>query len=54
MTVPYFVSKFESVRGEFKELTNINYPSGAIGQNKIRDILRNSLTSAEKEIIGIK
>lgn len=44
----YFVDRFERVRNDFKDFTNENYPSGAIGQNEIRDTLRLSLTEYEK------
>jgi len=50
----FFRKRIDCIKNQFEPLTNEFYPSGAIGQNKIRDILRNSLTSAEKEIIGIK
>jgi DGQHR domain-containing protein len=39
----YYVKKFRTVAGEFKDFTNENYPSGAIGQNLIKDTLRNAL-----------
>ncbi len=39
----YFLKLFEKVKVDFAEFTNENYSSGAIGQNKIRDILRKSL-----------
>ncbi len=50
----YFLSYLHRTKSELKTLTNTEYPSGAIGQNKIRDILRSGLTSEEKTILGIK
>ncbi len=39
MTISFFKSKFEAVKNEFKEFTNENYPSGAIGQRDIKTVL---------------
>ena len=50
----YFMEYLHKVKKDFQEFTSENYPSGAIGQNKIRDILRKSLTAQEKELAGIK
>lgn len=49
-----FIKLIGIIKGNFSELTNDNYPSGAIGQNKIRDILRSGFTPEEKAILGIK
>lgn len=49
-----FFSKYIGLaRKDFKPFTNINYPSGATGQNKIRNILRSTLTDDEKNIANI-
>lgn len=42
----FFVSQFEKVKTDFdnKDFLNENYPAGAVGQNRIRDILRKTLT----------
>jgi len=54
LTKEYFIQIIQPAKANFLDFTNVNYPSGAIGQNKIRDILRQSLVESEKEIIGIK
>lgn len=53
----YFVERFNYTKEFFEkngEFTNDTYPSGAIGQNMIRDILRKSLTEEERSLIGLK
>lgn len=48
----FFEEKFEIAKNNFKEFTNAEYPSGAIGQNKIRDILRSTITIEEINLLG--
>lgn len=50
----FFTEYIDKAKTKFDPLTNEFYPSGAIGQNKIRDILRQSLSEDEKNLIGIK
>lgn len=50
----YFLEFFSRVKNDFTTFTSKEYNPGAVGQNKIRDILRSGLTEEEREIIGIK
>jgi len=54
LSVSYFASYINSVSHEFNTFDSVNYESGAIGQNKIRDILRSSLSEHEKIQLKIK
>lgn len=50
----FFEERIKKVIPEFGKFTNVEYPSGATGQNEIRRILRQALTDEEKDLIGIK
>lgn len=50
----YFKKYLDKVSDKFSDFTSSNYPSGAVGQNKIRDILRGSLSVEEKEFLKIR
>lgn len=54
LSVEYFKKYISKIKSEMLPLTNMEYSSGAIGQNKIRDILRKSLSDDEKRILSIK
>lgn len=54
LSVDYFSSYIAKVRSNFLELISDNYPSGNVGQNMVRDILRESLSKNEKDILRIK
>ena len=49
----FFRSYLIRSEGAFEEFTSDNFASGASGQKKIRDILRSTLSSDEREIAGI-
>lgn len=54
LTKDFFVNKIMTVKNNFKPFKNDYYGAGVIGQNKIRDILRNGLKEQEKVLINIK
>lgn len=54
LSFEFINSKLNKVKGRFELLISDNYESGARGQNRIRNILRTSLTDEEKNLIGIK
>lgn len=54
LTFEFFDSKVSISVKNFEPLDSKQFESGAKGQNKIREILRGSLSNEEKELIGIK
>ncbi len=50
----YFKSYLQRVSNSFDDFVSENYPSGAVGQTKIRDILRSGLKDSERILINIK
>ncbi|MEI6378143.1 MAG: DGQHR domain-containing protein [Candidatus Falkowbacteria bacterium] len=54
LSVDYFKEYILKVKGQFEQLTSENYESGGRGQNKIKDILRKSLTEDEAKMLKIK
>ncbi len=54
LSIAYFKSYFDKVKDKFTDFTSQNYPSGAVGQNKIRDILRTSLSDEEVSFLHLK
>lgn len=54
ITFEFCESRIRPSKSIFKSLISDNYESGAKGQNKIRDILRSSLSEEEKSFLKIK
>ncbi|MBU0477761.1 DGQHR domain-containing protein [bacterium] len=50
----YFMNYITRINDKFDLFTSENYPSGAVGQNKIRDTLKDGLTDEEKTFLNIK
>jgi DGQHR domain-containing protein len=53
-TFEYCYSHIKNAKEFFQELNSHNYPSGATGQNKIKETLRKGLSKDQKKMIGIK
>ncbi|OGI32212.1 MAG: hypothetical protein A2271_04100 [Candidatus Moranbacteria bacterium RIFOXYA12_FULL_35_19] len=54
LSADYFYGYLVKVKDRFDPLISANYSSGVVGQNKIRDILRESLSNDEKIFLNIK
>lgn len=54
LSTNFFEKYLVNAKPNFLLLNSINYPTGVVGQNKIRDVLRNTFSPEEKNLLNIK